>query len=250
MRAVYDLTSFRQEVNMRIVTYNTRGSLGMDNVRATGRIAQTLRPLSADIVCFQEIHRRMARSGREDQPEVLGRLLKRTFSFQANIEYAFGGGYGIGVAARGKVVEEKQHFLPGGIERRGALEVHLREVGGFRTFTVICTHWGLSAGERKQQAEALAEIVRNAPRPLIVGGDFNETPDGEAIRLLLAQTGLKDVDVNQNRATFVSNNPTNRIDFLLYSPDLEAANVEVVPSLASDHLPVSADFTPIIPLKL
>ena len=39
---------------MRIVTYNTRGSLGMDDVRSTPRIAETLRPLSADVICFQE----------------------------------------------------------------------------------------------------------------------------------------------------------------------------------------------------
>lgn len=235
---------------MRIVTYNTQGSLGIDNVRATGRIAQTLRPLSTDVVLFQEIHQRMTRSGREDQPEVLSLLLKRTFVFQANLKFAFGGGYGIGIATRGRVVEQTQHFLPGGKEQRGALEVHLREVGGFRTLTVICTHWGLSAEERKQQAEALAEIIRKAPRPLVVGGDFNETAEGEAMQLLLGMTELKDADVTQNRATFVSNNPTSRIDFLLYSPDLVVSNAEVVPSLASDHLPVSADFSPLFPLKL
>jgi endonuclease/exonuclease/phosphatase family metal-dependent hydrolase len=229
---------------MRIVTYNTQGSLGMDNVRATGRIAHTLRPLSPDIICFQEIHRRMARSGREDQPEVLERLLHRRFCFQPNVIFAFGGGYGNGIATRFPVIEEKLHLLPSakGKEQRGALEVRLRDVEGFRTLTIFSTHWGLDTEERKTQAEALAEIIRTAPKPIIVGGDFNESPDGEAIRMLLTMTSLRDADSGQDRATFVSNNPTRRIDLLLYSPELEISNVEVVPSLASDHLPLAADF--------
>ena len=56
---------------MRIVTYNTRGSLGMDGLRSTRRIVETVRAVSPDIVCFQEIHQRLAWSGREDQPAIL-----------------------------------------------------------------------------------------------------------------------------------------------------------------------------------
>jgi endonuclease/exonuclease/phosphatase family metal-dependent hydrolase len=227
-----------------MVTYNTQGSLGIDNIRSTGRIAHTLRPLSADVICFQEIHRRMARSGREDQPEVLERLLNRRFCFQPTLIFAFGGGYGNGVATRFPVIEEKLHLLPSskGKEQRGALEVRLRDVEGYRTLTVFSTHWGLDVEERKTQAEALAEVVRKAMRPVIVGGDFNESPDGEAVQMFLTMTGLRDADVEQNCATFVSNNPTRRIDLLLYSPELQASNAEVVPSLASDHLPLVADF--------
>lgn len=227
---------------MRVVTYNTQGSLGIDNIRSTPRIAETLRPLSADIICFQEIHRRMARSGREDQPAVLAVLLKRFFVFQANLLFPLGGGYGLGIATRFPVTETKEHFLPGGKERRGALEARLRNVEGFRQVTVICTHWGLETEERKEHSAALAEIVNAAPHPVIVGGDFNESPDGEAVQALLAATGLRDADTERKRPTFVSNEPTARIDLLLYSNEFEARNVEIVPSLASDHLPLVADF--------
>jgi len=227
---------------MRIVTYNTQGSLGIDNIRSTARIAETLRPLSADIVCFQEIHRRMARSGREDQPGVLGRLLQRSFLFQANLPFPLGGGYGLGIATRFPIAEKKEHFLPGGKERRGALEAQLRNAEGFRQITVICTHWGLETEERKEQAAALAEIVNAAPHPVIVGGDFNESSDGEAIQAFLTATRLRDTDVEKKRPTFISNNPTERIDFLYYSSEFEASNVEIIPSLASDHLPLVADF--------
>ena len=225
---------------MRIVTYNTRGSLGMDGIRATGRIAEVARTLSPDVVCFQEIHRRLPWSGREDQPAVLESLLKRRFLFQRNLRIGFGG-YGIGIATRGSVAGWSEHFLPSKKEQRGALEARLRDVGGLREVTVFCTHWGLDAEERLQQAEALAEKINAAPRPIIFCGDLNEGDDAAAVRHLLAATGLRDADAVLNRPTFVSDNPTDRIDYILTSPELRVNHFEVVFSLASDHLPLLAD---------
>ncbi len=229
---------------MRIVTYNTRGSLGMDNRRSTPRIAEVLRPLSPDIICFQEIHQRLPWSGREDQPEVLSVLLGRPFVFQRNLWFGFGG-YGIGIATRSLVAQRAEHLLPSVKEQRGALEVRLRDVGGLRRLTVFCTHWGLQEEERRRQAEALAALVNAAPRPVVVCGDLNEGPDAGAVRLLLASTELLDADAAQNRATFVSNNPKSRIDYILHSPDLRAGHVEVVSGEASDHLPLLADLEPV-----
>ncbi len=225
---------------MRIVTYNTRGSLGMDNRRSTSRIAQVVRALSPEVVCFQEIHRRLPWSGREDQPAVLSQLLGRRFVFQQNLTFGFGG-YGLGVAARGTVTAVQEHLLPSGREQRGALEVRLRDVGDLRAVTVFCTHWGLQAEERKEQAEALASLVNVAQRPVIVCGDLNEGPEGEAVRVLLSATGLQDADAIANRPTFPSDAPNTRIDYVFYSPEMAARNVEVVESLASDHLPLLVD---------
>lgn len=225
---------------MRIVTCNTRGSLGMDNMRSTGRIARVLRALTPDVLCFQEIHRRLPWSRREDQPEVLSRLLARPFAFQQLLTFGFGG-YGIGIAYRGELAARREHLLPSRKEQRGALELRLRNVGEVRAVTVICTHWGLQAEERLQQAEALASIVQEAAHPIAVCGDFNEGPEGDAIRAFLATTGLSDVGRKQSQATFSADNPTERIDFIFISPELQAAHFETVPSQASDHLPVLAD---------
>lgn len=107
---------------------------------------------------------------------------------------------------------------------------------------MVCTHWGLDAEERKDQARALAEIVKSIASPVVVCGDFNENASGAAMQMLLESTGLLDADTSQNRPTFLSDNPTTRIDFILHSPDLIVRNVEVISSLASDHLPVLVDF--------
>lgn len=228
---------------MRIVTYNTRGSLGLDMVRSTRRIADVVRSLSPDVVCFQEIHKRLLTSGREDQPEALSVLLARPFLFQRNVRFGFGG-YGVGIAMRGTLLERKEHFLPSKKEQRGALEIRLRDVGGLKAVTVFCTHWGLQSEERKQQAEALAALVCAAPRPIVVCGDLNEAAGDAGVRLLLASTGLIDAGAQSNQPTFVSDNPTVRIDYCLYSPELQATRVEVASHFASDHLPLMVDLEP------
>ena len=226
---------------MRIITYNTRGSLGMDGVRSTGRIANLLRTLTPDIICFQEIHQKIYWSGREDQPAVLASLLDRPFSFQRNLDIGLGG-YGIGIASRGGIALRKEHLLPSGKEQRGALELQLRDVGGLRRLTVFCTHWGLEAEERQEQAKRMVELIHAAPRPWIVCGDLNEAPDGEGVRYLLRATDLQDADAAKNRPTFDTDNPQTRIDYILYSSELALTHCEVVYADCSDHLPLLADF--------
>jgi len=214
----------------------------MDGRRSTQRIVEVVRALSPDVVCFQEIHQRLPWSGGEDQPAVLAQALGRPFVFQRNLVFGFGG-FGNGIATRATIVERKEHPLPSGREQRGTLEVRLREVAGLRKLTVICTHWGLDAGERQCQAEALAGIVNAAVRPVVVCCDLNEGPDGPAVRSLLAATGLQEADA-QNRPTYIANDPTVKIDYILHTPDLATRHVEIISSLASDHLALLADLEP------
>ncbi len=59
---------------MKLVTYNIRFGLGIDQQIDLGRIAETVR--DADIIGLQEVERFWKRSGMSDQPEILGRHLK------------------------------------------------------------------------------------------------------------------------------------------------------------------------------
>ena len=226
---------------MRILTYNTRGSLGMDGVRSTPRIVQVVRQLTPDVVCFQEIHRRTLQAGMEDQPAMLADGLGRPFRFHSNLPLGMGR-YGVGIAYRGELLSSEEQRLPSKTEPRGALKVCLRDVAGFPRLTIFCTHWGLDSEERSQQATALAGNIRAAVGPVIVCGDLNENAEGDGVRALLNLTGMMDADAARNRPTFVSDNPTTRIDFVLHSADLVVRNVEVISTLASDHLPLLVDF--------
>lgn len=225
---------------MRIVTYNTRGSLGQNNIVSTSRIVELLRPYSADILCFQEVYRNSPTRQMEDQPVMLGTGLNRQFIFQANRNF-IAAGYGLGIAFRGDLIEQKKHLLPGGKEQRGALELRLRNVGGLRTLTVFCTHWGLTEEERLEQSSTLAEIVAASSGPTIVCGDLNAPSDSIPVTHLLATANLIDAGAMYDCNTFVSSNPTQRIDYILHTSDLKISAIEVIKSEASDHLPVIAD---------
>jgi endonuclease/exonuclease/phosphatase family metal-dependent hydrolase len=212
----------------------------MDERRDTARIASVLRPLAPDILCFQEIHKKLPWSGREDQPAVLQSLLGRPFVFQANMKY-FMGQYGVGIASRWEVIGQQQHMLPSVGEQRGALEVRYGGIAGGRRLTVFCTHWGLNDQERLSQAEKLAGLIKVAPGPVIVCGDLNEGPQGGAVTRLLELTGLADADAANNRPTISSTNPTDRIDYILFSPQVQCKRFEVICSPASDHCAIVAD---------
>ena len=180
-----------------------------------------------------------------DAPEptagIVAARLTRNAVFQRNLDYLLGG-YGNATLFSGTQPEIWKRELPSGKEQRGALELRLRNIGGLRSLTVFNTHWGLDPEERKVQAEALASWVNVAPRPVILAGDLNETPEGEALQLLLSLTGLIDAGAASNLPTFPTTGPASRIDYLLHSPDLRLLRLETLSSSASDHLALLGDF--------
>ncbi len=211
----------------------------MDGRRSLARIADAVNGCAPDVVCLQEVHKRLPQSGWANQPEQLERLLAMPVLFFACVPVPFGG-YGVAVASRWPVVRVRRHALPGTGERRGALEATLQRPHG-ETITVFCTHWGLRDRERERQAAQLAQWVNGARSPVIVCGDFNEGPDGAAWQHLVRQTGLADAAENSG-PTYPADAPRARIDAILCSPSLSVTGAGAVPTLASDHLPVWADF--------
>jgi endonuclease/exonuclease/phosphatase family metal-dependent hydrolase len=88
-----------------------------------------------------------------------------------------------------------------------------------------------SDAKRKRQAERTATIYRQLRREhefIAVIGDFNDTPDSDPIAPLFNQTGLKDIselagfDDGGRPGTFKNGTASNKIDYILLSPDLFA----------------------------
>lgn len=224
---------------MRVMTYNIRGGWGMDGQWSTERIADVVLEQAPDIGCLQEVHQRLPQSRFVDQPGRLQKALGLPVVFQANLRLGVGG-YGLALVSRYPVNTVQNHLLPSVREQRGALEVSLTTPIG--PLTVFCTHWGLNGAERERQAARLAELVAAVPGSVLVCGDFNEGPDAPGISALRSRTGLADADIDKNRLTYPADRPAARIDYVLYSLELTLQNVFPVTTLASDHLPLIADF--------
>lgn len=225
---------------MRVMTYNIRGGWGIDGQWSTERIAEVILDQDPDILCLQEVHQRLPQSRFIDQPGRLQKALGLPVVFQANLRLGVGN-YGLAVVSRYPVNTVQNHLLPSVREQRGALQVHVTTPLG--PLTVFCTHWGLNSAERARQGARLAELVGAVSGPVIVCGDFNEDAEAPGLRQLLSATGLLDADAGKNRLTYPADTPAARIDYILASPSLLLRDVFSVSTLASDHLPLVADFS-------
>ena len=224
---------------MRVMTYNIRGGWGIDGRWSTERIAEVVLEQAPDILCLQEVHQRLPQSRFVDQPGRLQKALGLPVVFQANLRLGVGN-YGLAVVSRYPVNTVQNHLLPSVREQRGVLQVNLTTPTG--PLTIFCTHWGLNGAERERQGARLAELVRDAPGPVLVCGDFNEDAAAPGLTRLMSQTGLEDADAAEKRLTYPADTPAAQIDYILFSPALTLQSVFPVETFASDHLPIVADF--------
>ena len=96
---------------------------------------------------------------------------------------------------------------------------------------------------RARQAKAVKEQINRSPYPVIVAGDFNDTPVSYAYRKI--RKGLNDSFVNSGYGagfTYKGNYPPNRIDYILYDNALINRYFEIIKVRYSDHYPIVAYF--------
>jgi endonuclease/exonuclease/phosphatase family metal-dependent hydrolase len=96
---------------------------------------------------------------------------------------------------------------------------------------------------RAYQAQVLKDHINNSPFPVIVAGDFNDTPVSYSYRKI--RKGLNDSFVNSGYGagfTYKGNYPPNRIDYILYDNTLINSYFEIIKVKYSDHYPIIAYF--------
>jgi endonuclease/exonuclease/phosphatase family metal-dependent hydrolase len=96
---------------------------------------------------------------------------------------------------------------------------------------------------RAQQAQVVKNHINRSPYPVIVAGDFNDTPVSYVYRKI--RKGLNDSFVNSGYGagfTYKGNYPPNRIDYILYDNALINSYFEILRVRYSDHYPIVAYF--------
>jgi endonuclease/exonuclease/phosphatase family metal-dependent hydrolase len=96
---------------------------------------------------------------------------------------------------------------------------------------------------RALQAQVVKNYISRSPYPVIVTGDFNDTPVSYAYRKI--RKGLNDSFVSSGYGagfTYHGNYPPNRIDYILYDNKLQSTNFEILKARYSDHYPIIAWF--------
>jgi len=233
---------------IRVLVYNVhagKDAAGVDNL---ARVADLVREVRADILLLQEIDRRTRRSGHVDQPSVLATRTGFAVAFGKTLDYD-GGEYGIAALSRWPITREALTRLPvdppqrrsgGSYEPRGAQQVLIRAPAG--DVTVVNTHLDPSRDDhyRRQEIRTVLAIAREARAPLLVGGDFNSTPDSE-VQAEVRRGGLRDAWLECGRGdgfTYPADAPTKRIDYLYLTGTTTCTSASVLETTASDHRPL------------
>jgi len=97
--------------------------------------------------------------------------------------------------------------------------------------------------KRSAQAKALKAEINKSPYPVIVAGDFNDTPVSYSYRKI--RKGLEDAFVSSGYGagfTYKGNYPPNRIDYILFDDFLECRQFDIPKVRHSDHYPIVAYF--------
>jgi endonuclease/exonuclease/phosphatase family metal-dependent hydrolase len=240
---------------MRIATYNIHRGRGMDGRLKPERLVEVLKEIDADVFALQEVLSIEGGTREQDQARFLAEQLGFHFALGENRRMR-GGAYGNVVLSRHPLRTVRNYDISvTGCERRGCLhtDVELPEGATLHVFNV---HLGLAFLERRHQARQLVDVLGEGilRGPRIVLGDFNEWTRGLASRLL----GRHLTAVNLRRhlkwaRTYPGLMPVLALDHIYFDATLQLEQLTLHRSrtalLASDHLPLVADFT-VLPAAL
>ena len=225
----------------RIMTYNVCHGQGMDGQLDLARTAAVISSHGPELLAVQEMDRETTRVGRADQLAELAGRTEMHAAFSKSIDYR-GGAYGNAILSRFPILAEHRVALPGA-EPRSALACEMELPGGGR-WRFVCTHLDLTEEARVESAAALNAFLAGLPTlPTILCGDFNDQPDGPALRAL-REAGWHEAGGDRLSPTYPADEPTIRIDHVLgrwlpSSAVLSDAR-PVAERVASDHRPVVA----------
>ncbi|MBA6153110.1 endonuclease/exonuclease/phosphatase family protein [Gelidibacter maritimus] len=243
-----DVDAEKPKSNLKVMTYNihianppSKGA-GFVDINAIANVINTEKP---DLVALQEVDRFTERSGKDlDQAKAIADQTNMYYYFAKALNRS-GGDYGVAILSKYPLLSTKQHALPGA----DGMEAELRTIGIVEvTLTtgekVIfgSTHIDHKSDDsRRVQAREIITFLKPYENiPIILGGDFNMTPENE-IWNTFNTTFIRGCTVCPG--TFPAVNANTTIDYILLNK--VAANkftikdyYTVEENYASDHLPL------------
>src|SRR5216684_3383007 len=236
---------FPSSKTLRVMTYNIHVCVGMDKKLDLPRIAAVINAQHPDLVGLQEVDRGVTRTQRIDEIAELSKLTRMDYAFAFNLRYQ-GGQYGVAILSRLPIraTDHRLYQNTREAERRGFIRAEVNV--GRRTVNFVTTHLDYQYEDgRLFEARQLLSALKDLKSPLIVVGDFNDIPAGQAYQLMRYQFG----DAwTENRAadegfSYPADKPAKRIDYIFFrSTDrVRTKRAWIVNTLASDHVPVVAD---------
>jgi endonuclease/exonuclease/phosphatase family metal-dependent hydrolase len=230
---------------LRLMTYNIHVGVGMDKKLDLARIAGVINAQHPDLVGLQEVDRGVTRTQRIDEIAELAKSTRMDYAFAFNLRYQ-GGQYGVAILSRFPILATDHRLYQNTreAERRGFIRAEV-DVNG-RRINFVTTHLDYQYEDgRLFEAQQLLSALKDVKGPLIIVGDFNDTPAGRAYQLMRYEFGDAWIEGRSTEEGFSypADKPAKRIDYIFFrSTDrVRTKRAWTVDTLASDHLPVVAD---------
>lgn len=240
----------------RVMSYNIHSAVGPDGKANTRRIADYIVDQDVDLVCLNEVPRNWA--SRASGRDVIGELAQETgmsFVFSNNITSLTGNDeFGNAILSKFPVLLRDHRLLPvvGDNEQRGWLKAIVDVNGKFLSFWTTHLDFHADNTERLMCGTNLNTWLADETLPVILGGDFNDTPNTPIYDLLeqkWADIWLSAGDGSLGRTVPCPPDPVDglraRIDYLWKGKNsgLTPSNAFVAYALeASDHYSLVSDF--------
>ncbi|WP_026486003.1 endonuclease/exonuclease/phosphatase family protein [Caldanaerobius polysaccharolyticus] len=223
-------------MKLNVMTYNIHGGRDRSGRINLDDVADVIRQSGAQVIGLQEVDSLTVRSHMIDEIRYLSKKLGMYYAYGPNIRLGIGF-FGNGILSAFPIEMSKNYHLPSQGERRGLLLSRI--VFYSNSLWFLTTHLGLKANERIRQAEEILKVVEGLSGPVILTGDFNETP-GCGAHSCLKQLLLDASEVvSSDYYSFAMHESHGvKIDYIMHTEEVVPQYVGVIEADCSDHLPV------------
>lgn len=260
---------------LKVMTYNTRFFNyyhweNLSNVKTTDKIFNLINKELPDIVCFQEFY--FDKSPHFNLKKIKGKYptakyhyIKTYWNKKSNFSMATFSKY--------PIIKNKNIFVSDRIKNFciysdiiynndtvRVFNVHLQSIrldaddykflkkieyklneNKHLTVSLKKIIWKLTAGfqKRARESEIVNTAIKKSPYPVIVCGDFNDTPTSYAYNKI--SENIKDAYIESGfgfSKTFLKKFLFSRIDYIMYSNNFSSIYYKVIKKKYSDHYPV------------
>ena len=228
---------------MKIMSFNTQHCLNfLEQRRDFDIMAKAIAECGADIVGLNEMRDGAHPPEFDAQCRILsGKSGLENYYFAKALTFKEGE-YGNGLLSRSKIVSAQTIDVPdpavrgydGYYEHRVLLKARLEN-----GLTVMVIHFGLNPDEAENAVRTVLENLES--ERCVLMGDFNLCPEDKI--LLPIRERMKDTAAlfGGEKLSFPSDNPTQKIDYIFVSPDIEVVSADIPAIVASDHRPHLAE---------
>jgi endonuclease/exonuclease/phosphatase family metal-dependent hydrolase len=214
------------------------------------QIAELIKQYNPDIVTLQEVDKNSVSNGKVDELKELNAILGYPYTAYGNHFHTPFATFGTAILSKFPLHNTKSHRFPIAFPtpRKGYLLTEVEVSPGRRVLlSSVHTTWIniLYPDTRTLQLQhILKNVLQRHAMPIIMSGDFNDTihdnPNRRVEDFMDRLSLCTYKPLSHELSTFPSDNPKNRIDWIMVSHDFEFETYESHHVLLSDHLPIYA----------